>query len=125
MGKFLSNLQVTLKCEGYRNGRSEWILDEPLTYHSDLTKYRYEVPKGFITDFASVPRIPFIFELFGDTIHAPATLHDWLYRTGFEKRETCDMILREAALTINVPKWKVDMIYYAVRLFGSKYYSSK
>lgn len=122
MGKFLSNLQVTLKCEACRNGRSEWVVDVPLIYHSNITNKRYTAPKGFVTDFASVPRIPFAFELFGDTIHAPATIHDWLYSSGIEERDVADSILQEAALSINVPKWKVTLIYYAVRLFGSKFY---
>lgn len=122
MGKFLSDLQVTLKCESCRNGRSEWIVDEPLIYHSNITNKRYTAPKGFITDFASVPRIPLAYALFGDTIHAPAAIHDWLYSTGIEERPVADTVLREAALAISVPKWKVTLIYYAVRLFGSKYY---
>lgn len=122
MGKFLSDLQVTLKCEACRNGRSEWVVDAPLIYHSNITNKRYTAPKGFVTDFASVPRIPFAFELFGDTIHAPAAIHDWLYSSGLEERDVADNILREAALSINVPKWKVTLIFYAVRVFGSKYY---
>jgi len=122
MGKFSSDLQVTLKCEAYRNGRSEWVVDEPLHYYSDLTGKSYVIPQGFVTDFASVPRIPFVFELFGDTIHAPATVHDWLYRTGNETRKVADAILREASLSINAPAWKVNAIYYAVRIFGAKYY---
>ena len=125
MGKFSSELEVTLKCEGCRDGRSEWELDVPLVYQCDTTQKFYTIPPGFTTDFASVPRVPFIFEIFGDTIHAPATLHDWLYRFAIEPRLICDRILLEAALAIGVPSWKAKAIYYAVRAFGKSHYNPK
>ena len=37
------------------------------------------VPEGYTTNFASVPRIPIIFDLVGGYGHAAAVLHDYLY----------------------------------------------
>lgn len=122
MGKFLSKLQVSLECEDCRRGRSEWVVDAPLIYHSSVTIKRYTVPIGFVTDFASVPRIPFAFTIFGDTVHAPACLHDWLYSTKLESRDVADVILYEAMMATKVPKWKAKAIYYAVRWFGERFY---
>jgi len=74
MSKFLTELNTKLKDDD-----SVWVLFSPLIYESNLLG-KIEVPAGFETDFASVPRVPFIFELFGDRAHREAVLHDYLYR---------------------------------------------
>lgn len=75
MSKFLTELDARLKKDNDR----VWLTKEPLIYESDLLG-RIEVPVGFETDFASVPRVPFIYELFGDKAHREAVIHDYLYR---------------------------------------------
>lgn len=57
-----------------------WCLDTPLIYRSDFLKKTISVPAGFQTDFASVPRLPIIYSLYGDRAHREAVLHDYLYR---------------------------------------------
>lgn len=58
-----------------------WELDKPLLYRSDILGIgKIEVPPGFQTDFASVPRVPFIYEAYGDKAHYESVLHDYLYR---------------------------------------------
>jgi hypothetical protein len=74
MSKFLSELEVSLLDDD-----RIWHLDSPLIYQSDLIGH-IEVPKGFQTDFASVPRIPFIYDMYGDRAHRESVLHDYLYR---------------------------------------------
>ena len=74
MAKFLTELDARLKDDD-----SIWVLDTPLIYESDVVG-RIEVPARFETDFASVPRVPFIYEAFGDKAHREAVLHDYLYR---------------------------------------------
>jgi hypothetical protein len=56
-----------------------WELLRPLQYESDIVGI-VEVPAGFRTDFASVPRVPFIYDLYGDRAHYESVLHDYLYR---------------------------------------------
>jgi hypothetical protein len=75
MSKFLTELNAKLKDDD-----CVWVLFFPLIYESDLLG-KIEVPAGFETDFASVPRVPFIYELFGARAHREAVLHDYLYRT--------------------------------------------
>lgn len=126
MGIFSTELSATLKTnKRSSDGRLMWHVDQPLVFLSDITNQIYVVPKGFFTDFATVPRVPIIFDIFGDTIHAPATLHDWLYSNGLESRLVCDRILKEATLAIGEPEWKATMIYWAVRLFGWRFYKQK
>lgn len=78
--------------------KDNWKLLESLRYYSIELGRVIEVPEGFVTDFASVPRLPFIFWFTGGTAEAPAVLHDWLYRTGAESvtRSQADAVLKEA-----------------------------
>lgn len=75
MSEFLTDLKASLK-----NGDSVWVLDAPLIYASKIMNRLIEVPEGFETDFASVPRIPIAYLAFGDRAHREAVLHDYLYR---------------------------------------------
>lgn len=74
MAEFITELDTKLK-----NNDAIWIINFPLIYVSDILG-KITVPLGFETDFASVPRVPFIFELFGDKAHREAVIHDYLYR---------------------------------------------
>ena len=57
-----------------------WIIREPLVYYSELFNIEIIVPAGFETDFASVPRMPIAYQMWGNRAHREATLHDYLYR---------------------------------------------
>lgn len=74
MAEFITSLDCKLRDED-----SIWCLDSPLIYISDIVG-KVEVPTGFETDFASVPRIPIAYMLFGDKAHCESVIHDYLYR---------------------------------------------
>jgi hypothetical protein len=99
-----------------------WTLNRKLTYHSDVTDRTYVVPRGFNTDFASVPRLPVAYMLTANTAHAPAVLHDWLYRTGTEPRTVCDAIFREAMQITGVPSWRSWLMWAGVRAGGRRHH---
>lgn len=87
---FLTDLHVYLK----PSDECVWIVDAPLKYYSELLKCTIVVPPWFETkepdeagetsyfetDFASVPRVPFIYEAWGDRAHREAVIHDYLFR---------------------------------------------
>ena len=75
MSEFLSELDTHLLDDD-----CIWELGAPLIYESDVLKQTVTVPKGFQTDFASVPRIPIVYMLWGDRAHREAVIHDYLYR---------------------------------------------
>ena len=52
----ISSFLLPLKIE---ENEGKWTLLAPLKYRSELLERVITVPKGFITDLASVPRIPF------------------------------------------------------------------
>jgi len=87
---FQTDLSVDLK----PGNDCVWLITKPLKYWSELLNQLIIVPPWFEskepdpsgetpffeTDFASVPRVPFIYEMWGDRAHREAVLHDYLYR---------------------------------------------
>ena len=118
--KFLSELDVRLV-----DGAEQWVLLSPLIYRSKYSNDLIIVPKGFKTDFASVPRLPVIYSLAGDRAHAPAVVHDFCYRYKLFKRELCDKIFLEAMEDIKLNFFIREMMYLGVRLGGGFNYDNK
>ena len=107
--------------------KGTWLVANGFRYyplHSDPI----DVPAGFETDFASVPRgLWNIFPPDGPWTQA-AVLHDLLYNTrGFHlrTRKECDKIFLEAMAALGVPFWKRQVMYRAVRCFGWAYWDKK
>lgn len=99
---------------------SHWrLLVEELKYDSDVAGCRIIVPVGFVTDFASVPRVPVAFWLFGDTAQSAAVVHDWLYTTDIFPKDTADSVFLEAMLASGMSRWRAYPMYLGVRWFGA------
>lgn len=100
----------------------KWVLLADLRYRSVLLQAELAVPQGFVTDFASVPRLPLTFLAAGDRGHRAAVVHDWLYQRQLYQREQCDAVFDEALIAEGEPSWVRRMMAGAVRLFGAKAY---
>ncbi len=114
-GYFFTELDARL------TGRREWELLSPLGYRSDLLDCTILVPTGFQTDFASVPRIPVIFTLWGDRAHREAVIHDYLYRMDSEpvvSRKEADRVFLEAMKARGKPRYISQAMYRGVRVGG-------
>lgn len=111
-----------LKVQLINNSGKKWQLLEDFTFNDDVHGI-ITVPAGFSTDFASVPRIPVVFELVGDRGHAAATLHDYLYSTAMFSRHETDLILLRALRSTKVGKIRSYLMYYGVRSFGWMFYN--
>jgi len=98
------------------NGR--WTLLAPLVYVTEGGE-RITVPEGFVTDFASVPRLPLMYLIAGDTAHAAAVIHDYLYRTRDRSRAEADAIFLEAMKASWEPFLRRWIMYLAVRAGGA------
>lgn len=80
------------------------------------------VPTGFITDLASTPRLLWsFFPPHGSYLEA-AILHDYLYVSGIADRPVSDKTFYEVMQKSNVPYYRRKILYYGVKLFGSKRY---
>ena len=73
-----------------------WRIRSPLVYYSESIDTTITVPEGFVLDFASVPRLPLAYMLFGNTKHWEAAVHDLNYRWGIVGRITSDIIFHES-----------------------------
>ncbi len=108
MGAFLSPLDVR------QRGRRTWMTLAPVVYVSDIGP-RITVPAEFITDLASVPRLPLAYLIAGDRARGPAVIHDWLYQSPtWEDRPLADSILLEA-MACEQPELGYDSENFAIR----------
>lgn len=82
-----------------------------------------EVPVGFVTDFASVPRAFWSFlRPDGDYAYA-AVIHDYLYWTQARPREAADQVLRMAMQDFGIERAVIETIFRAVRAGGGSAWS--
>jgi hypothetical protein len=95
-----------------------WTVIQPLVYESDVAQRIFLVPAGFVTDLASVPRLPLAFLLTGDTAHEAAVVHDFIYSRAPVPRDMADKVFKEAALVSGVPAWCANLMYLGIRLGG-------
>ena len=77
-----------------------------------------EVPVGFVSDGATIPRFAWFFigSPMTGKYRGAAILHDYLYYTAKYPRKRCDEIFLEAMTVLNVNKVKRTIIYWAVRI---------
>ena len=117
MSQFTENLIVSPLPDGKR-----WVLRRPLPYYvgEQDSDELITVPTGFVTDFASIPRMFWtILPKWGKYGNA-AVVHDFLYCTQPEQysRKRADEIFLEAMLVLDVGKCTAKAMYKAVRAFG-------
>jgi hypothetical protein len=112
---YFTHALLAEKIEEPRGGRAKWRLHEDLVMWSHILQKYITVPAGFVTDFASVPRLPFIYAMTGDTAHASAVIHDWLIREEKMDWPTAALVFREAMESESVPAWRRWLMYQAVR----------
>ncbi len=97
-----------------------WRLKENFGYAigSEDSGNTIDVPVGFATDFASVPRLLWFFLPKWGKYGNAAVIHDFLYFKQSTSREEADRIFLEAMLVLNVPKWQRYCLYTGVRIGG-------
>lgn len=124
--------RLTLAMLGERGGRPLWRVESALTYWSPYlaeSSLAYAdlltIPVGFVTDLASVPRVPVAWLLAGGVANGPAVLHDYLYAMKWPTKPLADGVFWEAMgvdcpdlgfVQVGYPKrWAM---YTSVKLFG-------
>lgn len=117
--RFLTALRVERVEDVSRDGRGTWVLLAPLACDSERIGV-VVVPADFVTDFASVPRLPLAYFLAGGLAHAAAVLHDWLYTTHQTDRSTADAVFQDAAKACGVSPWRAWVMWLGVRAGGTR-----
>jgi hypothetical protein len=94
------------------------------------------VPQGFVTDYCSVPRVPFAYMLFGGKYNRTGVLHDALYgnwhqiklvhsATRYElviTKELADLILHQSLIDEGAWSTTAWVMYQGVNVFGKIFY---
>ena len=102
------------------------ILNHSLHYHSDFLGKIIVVPKGFVSDGASVPRALWsLYPPFGRYLEA-AIVHDWFCVLGQKEASPIDYrdaakVFKEAMKVCGVSWWRRNKMYWAVRLGGPRF----
>jgi hypothetical protein len=108
--------QTSLQTEILDCGRLAMLM-QPLIYLAAEGK-EIIAPAGFITDFASVPRVLWsILPPFGPYSRA-AVIHDYLYVVGGCERSYADAIFLDAMKSIGVNIVTRRLMYWGVRCGG-------
>ena len=115
MSRFTKILVVSPLADG-----KTWYLRDEFGYDvgREGSDNRIDVPVGFLTDFASVPRpLWWLFPRWGRYGNA-AVLHDFLYCDQTRPRRAADRIFLEAMNVLGVRWLTRSTLFTAVRLFG-------
>lgn len=117
MGQYLTELHWGQISEAHETGtgRALYRIDSPLLFNSE-TLGLIAVPAGFLTDGASVPRIPLAWWLTGGHGNRASVIHDWLLDQHGVTRKVAAGVFREALEASGAPGWRTWLMYAGVRL---------
>jgi len=131
MSRFLSELEIEelddseVRASDLKPDTDYFRLTEDLQYDSALAG-NITVPAGFITDFASTPRLVWWLIPPEDCHYTRgAVVHDWIYNQHAFPKDACDCIFFEAMRALDTPQWKRIVMYLAVRWFGASAYNNE
>lgn len=110
----LSELEVRFHTRPDRGRR--WRLVRPFSFA--VGGRAFEIPAGFWTDFASVPRVVWPVISPYDLGSAPVA-HDWGYFSGLESRAFWDEVFLSWMRREGVDPFRRCAAYLAVRAFGA------
>ncbi len=111
-----ANLAEMMLLDGQKPKRKHWrtwVLEE------DMKLLGHIIHRGFMTDFASIPR-PFrsVFSSTSAPWQRAAVLHDYLYSSTVIDRAYCDKAYYYQARSDGTAKWEAQLQYTALRWFG-------
>ena len=115
MSSFTTDLELSPLDDGY-----SWKLLSPFRYRiGEMDSDEIiTVPKGFVTDFASIPRMLWVVLPPWGTYGKACVLHDYLYFSGIYDRNRCDDIFLESMGVLDVSWVKRRIMYRGVRTGG-------
>lgn len=115
MSQFTKALVVTPLADG-----RTWVLLEPFSYDvgSEGSGDTVHVPPKFMTDFASVPRVFWIFIPQWGKYGNAAVIHDWGYWSKERSKTKTDLIFLEGMEVLGVGAVKRYIMFLGVYLFG-------
>ncbi len=115
MSSFTDILLVSPLADG-----KTWVIQHPFGYYvgAEGSSDRIEVPVGFRTDFATVPRLLWVILPKWGRYGNATVIHDYLYWMQEHPRLEADRILLEAMGVLGVRSVVKYTMYWGVRAFG-------
>jgi Protein of unknown function (DUF1353) len=102
-----------------------WIVAEEMTWTIGNTSEKIVIPKGFVTDFASIPQSLWSLGLSPQGRYSrAAVVHDYLYWSQSCTRSQADRLLVIAMKESQVGKFDEVAIYEGVNTFGASAWNS-
>ena len=100
-----------------------WRLAAPFEFMSEVTESVIDIPDGFLTDFASIPRVLWAALPPTGPYGKAAVVHDYLYQTmdattHLVTRKEADQVLKEGMEVLGIGRVTRFAIYAGVRLGG-------
>jgi hypothetical protein len=113
--------------------RDIWTLLHEFWYHHAPTEtidldVTVTVPAGFMTDFASVPRLPLIYYVCGNQAHEASVVHDYLYSLDsmpLVDKNTADRIFYDAMIEMGLDRHIARMMYDGVVIGGESHFHKR
>lgn len=103
-------------------------LTAPFCYYSPIIARLITVPAGFECDRESIPRIPFVYWMLGNSSNEAGVLHDYLYRKDSDPcvpRSIADDIYYEASCLDGNYRVQAYAKWLGVRLGGGPAYHKR
>jgi hypothetical protein len=108
----------------YRGRLGAYVTTQDHHYWDDADGTHIVVPRGFRTDFASFPRVLWVFLAKDGPWQRAALYHDWLYRSQAVPQFKADAIFRNIMAADGVDERYQKAFFIALRLFGEAAYDA-
>lgn len=92
-----------------------FMLAYPLLYAAGDGKERIEVPKGFVTDLASIPRELWWWQAPHEGTMGPAIVHDFLYWEQPCSKNEADAVMFVAMKQVGMSGGSIEGVYLGIR----------
>ena len=112
---FLTPLRVEQISE---DGNGVWRLTAPLRYASALLNGIITAETDFVTDFASVPRLPLVWLIAGGCADKAAVIHDLLTQCIGVSWGVAASVFLECMGASGVPWWRRRLMFSFVKAYG-------
>ena len=115
-----------MKVEIYNTSNDGKVIEllEPISF--SIKGREYVVPQGYLSNGFSCPRFlwPLISPAIDNRTLKSALGHDWLYENHVCTRKEADQWFRDSLIESRFPRWKAELSYIGVRVFGGSHYNN-
>lgn len=114
-----------MKVEIYNTSNDGKVIEllEPIPFA--IKGREYVVPQGYRSNGFSCPR--FLWGILSPAIDpnslVASIIHDWIFDTHVLTRAQADRYFRKRLIEDGFPRWKAELSYIGVRVFGGSHYS--